>query len=55
MDIEEYVNNWSSDNEREPQLCNDSNLDTQLARHIRTQRSQLRPAKNTLPFVPYAN
>jgi hypothetical protein len=51
INAEEYVNDWFSDDESEPQLCNDSNLDTQPAHHTRTpQRSQLRPAENTLPF-----
>jgi len=49
------VNDWSSDDESESQLCNDSRLNINPARGGRLpQQSQRRPARKTVPFVPYA-
>ena len=54
MDADDSVNEWSSDNESEHQLSNDSSLNIQLARGARLlQQSQRRPAKRIMPFVPY--
>ena len=56
MDADDSVNDWSSDNETEPQLCNVSRSNAQPARGFQPpQRSQLRPARKILPFVPYAD
>jgi hypothetical protein len=53
MDAEDSVNDWSSDDESE-QLCNDSALNIEPPRGARLlQRSLRRPARKTLPFVPY--
>jgi hypothetical protein len=53
---DDSVNDWSSDDESERQLCNDSSLNIEPARGARLpQRSQRRPARKTLPFVPYAD
>ncbi|KAK3934333.1 hypothetical protein QBC46DRAFT_83014 [Diplogelasinospora grovesii] len=43
MDVDDSVNDWSSDDDAE----------RQLVRSAPCQRSQLRPARKTLPFVPY--
>jgi hypothetical protein len=56
MDADDSVDDWSSDNESERQLCNDSSRNIELARSGRLpQQSQRRPALKTLPFVPYAD
>jgi hypothetical protein len=56
MDADDSVNDWSSDDESERQLCNDSSLNIEPACGARlVQQSQRRPARKTLPFVPYAD
>jgi hypothetical protein len=53
MDAEDSVNDGSSDDESE-QLCNDSTLNIEPPRGARLpQQSLRRPARKTLPFVPY--
>jgi hypothetical protein len=56
MDADNSVNDWSSDDGSERQLCNDSSLNINPARGGRLlQQSQRRPAWKTLPFIPYAD
>jgi hypothetical protein len=56
MDADDSVNDWSSDDESERQLCNDSSLNIEPARGGRLpQQSQRRPAWKTLSLVLYAD
>ena len=53
MDADTAMSDWSSDQETSPQPRK-SSTDRQPARGAGpTRRSQLRPARKTLPFVPY--
>lgn len=47
------VDDWSSDYDTERQLCHVSKADHQPIRGAPRPRSQLRPARKILPFVPY--
>jgi hypothetical protein len=56
MDTEDSLNEWSSDDESERQLCKDPSLNIEPAHGARVlQQTQRRPARKTLPFVPYAD
>ena len=54
MDADDSMDEWSSEDQCDRQLSNNSSLNTQSARDARlaTQRQQ-RPANRTLSFVPY--
>ena len=54
MDTDIAMSDWSSDGETSLQPCKASSTDRQPTRGVGpTRRSQLRPARKTLPFVPY--
>jgi hypothetical protein len=56
MGADDSMNEWSSDDESESQLGNDSSLNIGSTRGARLMpQSQRRPARKTLPFVPYAD
>lgn len=56
MDSDNSGNDWSSGDEAERRLPNGASLESPPLRDTRPpQRSQLRPARKTLPFVPYAD
>jgi hypothetical protein len=56
MDADDSANEWSSDNQSDRQLSDDSSLNIQPARGVRLPpQRQRRPAKKTLSFVPYAD
>ncbi|KAK3353709.1 hypothetical protein B0T25DRAFT_581423 [Lasiosphaeria hispida] len=55
MDSDASVNDWSSGDEPEHRLPNAANLESRPVRNAAPQRGQLRPARKTLPFVPYTD
>lgn len=55
MDLDESANDWLSGDKPQRQLHNAASSANQRVRGARLpQRRELRPARNTLPFVPYA-
>ncbi|KAI5456144.1 hypothetical protein BGZ63DRAFT_320180, partial [Mariannaea sp. PMI_226] len=55
MNANDSANDWLSEEETRSRLSGHSSPDCDDPEHLLTQRSQLRPARRTLSFVPYTD